>query len=78
MIPVRTFRYREDGAVVTITLDRPNRLNALTFEVYAELRDTFAALQAHDHVRASLAPTGGEVVRDLSTCGSRTKDSQMR
>ena len=32
-----------DG-VATITLDRPDRINALTFEVYAELRDTFVAL----------------------------------
>jgi enoyl-CoA hydratase/carnithine racemase len=39
-----TFRYEESGAIATITLDRPDRLNALTFEVYAELRDLFAAL----------------------------------
>ena len=48
----RSFRYAEDGAIGTITLNRPERLNALTFEVYAELRDLFAALAAHDAVRA--------------------------
>jgi len=32
------------GKVATITLDRPERKNPLTFESYAELRDTFRAL----------------------------------
>ena len=32
-----------DG-VATITLNRPERKNPLTFESYAELRDTFRAL----------------------------------
>jgi enoyl-CoA hydratase/carnithine racemase len=39
-----TFQYSEDRRVATITLNRPERLNALTFETYAELRDVFAAL----------------------------------
>jgi len=38
--------------VATITLDRPKRLNALTFEVYRELAETFEQLDAHDDVRA--------------------------
>jgi len=46
-----TFRYREAGGRATITLDRPDRLNALTFEVYAELRDLFAALGARADLR---------------------------
>lgn len=54
MIQPTTFRYEESGGVATITLDRPERLNALTFEVYAELRDTFAALAGRDTVRAVL------------------------
>ena len=36
----RSFRYEERGAVARITLDRPQALNALTFEVYRELTDT--------------------------------------
>ena len=47
----RTFLYAEDGGVATITLDRPDRLNALTFEIYAELRDLFAALAHRDEVK---------------------------
>ena len=55
-----TFRYEEDAAgVATITLDRPDRLNALTFEVYAELRDLLAALVEHDPVRAVVITGAG-------------------
>ena len=38
--------------VATITLDRPKRLNALTFEVYQELAETFEKLDSIDEVRA--------------------------
>jgi enoyl-CoA hydratase/carnithine racemase len=48
----QTFGYEESDGIATITLDRPERLNALTFEVYAELRDLFPALGARDSVRA--------------------------
>ncbi|HSC28875.1 MAG TPA: enoyl-CoA hydratase family protein [Vicinamibacterales bacterium] len=54
-----TFRYEENGGTATITLDRPDRLNALTFEVYAELRDLFAALADHDAVRAVVITGSG-------------------
>src|SRR5687767_3946355 len=40
-----------DSGVATITLNRPERLNALTFEVYRELTDTFAALGKEQNVR---------------------------
>jgi enoyl-CoA hydratase/carnithine racemase len=38
------FRVTRDEGVCTVTFDRPDRLNALTFEVYADLRDFFAEL----------------------------------
>jgi len=38
------FRWALDGTVGTITLDRPERKNPLTFESYAELRDLFRDL----------------------------------
>ncbi len=55
-IETSSFRYEADAesAVATITLDRPERLNALTFEVYEELRDTFRALDSEPGVRAVL------------------------
>lgn len=45
------FVYSEAAGVATIRLDRPDRLNALTFESYAELRDTFRSLRERDSVR---------------------------
>lgn len=38
------FRYEEEGQIATVTLDRPGRLNALTFDVYGDLRDLAAEL----------------------------------
>ena len=40
----RHFKWQVDGRVATITLNRPERKNPLTFEAYAELRDTFRQL----------------------------------
>jgi enoyl-CoA hydratase/carnithine racemase len=42
----------EDGRVATITLNRPDRKNPLTFESYAELRDLFRDLAYASDVRA--------------------------
>ncbi len=46
------FDYVEADGIATIRLNRPERLNALTFDSYAELRDTFLALRTRDSVRA--------------------------
>lgn len=57
-----TFRWEIDEAtaVATLTLDRPERLNALTFEVYAELRDVFRAIGDEPGVRAVVITGAGE------------------
>ena len=66
----QSFLYAADPAtgVATITLNRPDKLNALTFEVYAELRDAFRALDTEPGVRAVVLTgagrgfcTGGDV-----------------
>jgi enoyl-CoA hydratase/carnithine racemase len=56
-----SFRYALDAAtsVATITLDRPERLNALTFQVYEELRDAFRALDSETGVRAVVITGSG-------------------
>ena len=48
----RSFSLELARGVATITLDRPDRLNALTFEVYRELAETFEQLSREDDVRA--------------------------
>ncbi len=52
MIATKSFRYATSKGIATITLDRPDTLNSLTFEVYAELRDTFRALEHERDVHA--------------------------
>ena len=46
------FEVDTDTAVATITLNRPDRLNALTFEIYDELRNLFYTLHDVAEVRA--------------------------
>jgi enoyl-CoA hydratase/carnithine racemase len=54
------FRWDYAGGVATVTLDRPERKNPLTFESYAELRDTFRALVYAGEVKAVvIAGAGG-------------------
>jgi enoyl-CoA hydratase/carnithine racemase len=54
------FRWSFDAGVATVTLDRPERKNPLTFESYAELRDTFRELVYTPEVKAVvLAGAGG-------------------
>jgi enoyl-CoA hydratase/carnithine racemase len=54
------FLWRMAGAVAVIQLDRPERKNPLTFESYAELRDTFRDLVYADDVHAVVfLPNGG-------------------
>lgn len=48
-----------DGRVLTLTLDRPERKNPLTFESYAELRDLFRALPESKTVRAVVLTGAG-------------------
>jgi enoyl-CoA hydratase/carnithine racemase len=57
-----SFRYEHDAAtgVVTLTLDRPDRLNALTFAVYDDLRDTFRRLDREPGVRAIVLTGSGK------------------
>lgn len=59
-IEPKSFRYELKDGVATITLDRPDKLNALTFEIYAELRDTFRAFHEEQDVRAVVLRGAGE------------------
>jgi len=60
-IAPESFLWEHDAAtsVATITLNRPERLNALTFQVYEELRDTFRAVGDEGGVRAVILTGAG-------------------
>ena len=51
------FDYDVTEGVATITLNRPDVLNALTFDIYAQLRDLMAAL-LHLCIGQRLRPHG--------------------
>jgi len=51
--------WHTEGSVATITLDRPERKNPLTFESYAELRDLFRGLGAVGEIRAVVLTGAG-------------------
>ena len=48
-----------DG-IATLTLNRPEVLNALTFEIYAQLRDLFAELRTRDDVKVVVLTGAGD------------------
>ena len=49
----------EDGRVATLTLNRPERKNPLTFDSYAELRDLFRALAYAEAVKCVVITGAG-------------------
>jgi len=54
------FNWRVEGEVAVITLKRPERKNPMTFDSYAELRDTFRQLvQADDIASVVMGSAGG-------------------
>ncbi|MBM3564981.1 MAG: enoyl-CoA hydratase family protein [Alphaproteobacteria bacterium] len=53
------FRWTVEEGVATVTLDRPDRKNPLTFESYAELRDTFRLLATADDVKCVVVAGAG-------------------
>ena len=53
------FGWTFDNGVATITLDRPERKNPLTFDSYGELRDLFRALTGASSVKAVVISGAG-------------------
>jgi enoyl-CoA hydratase/carnithine racemase len=56
----RHFRFNLAQGVATVTLDRPERKNPLTFDSYTELRDLFRKLAEADDVKAVVITGAGE------------------
>lgn len=55
----KSLLYEQRAGIASLTLNRPERLNALTFEVYRELTDIFAALRDEDEVRVVVITGAG-------------------
>jgi enoyl-CoA hydratase/carnithine racemase len=56
----RHFQWSVQGTVATLTLNRPERKNPLTFDSYAELRDLFAQLRRAKDVKVVVLTGAGE------------------
>jgi enoyl-CoA hydratase/carnithine racemase len=64
------FRFAVEGGIATVTFDRPQKLNALTFQVYADLRDLLTDLPQRDDVRVLVITGTG---RGFSSGGDVTE-----
>ena len=56
----RNFDWRVEGKVAIVTLNRPERKNALTFEAYRELTDTFRKLTLESQIKSVVISGAGE------------------
>src|SRR5438105_8243536 len=71
MFAPKSFLYALSDGIATITLNRPERLNAITFEVYRELTDLFVTLREEKEVRVVVITRAGRAfcsggdVRDI-------------
>lgn len=54
------FLYQKEDGIATLTFNRPEVLNALTFDIYAQLRDLFAELRNDDEARVIILTGSGE------------------
>ncbi|MDQ3944995.1 MAG: enoyl-CoA hydratase-related protein [Actinomycetota bacterium] len=74
-------RYQVDGPVARVTIDRPERRNAMSFQVMRELAEAFAAARADDSVRVLVLTGAGDQAfcagADLSGIGSQVGPAQM-
>ena len=64
------FRFAVEDGIATLTFDRPQKLNALTFQVYADLRDLLTDLPQRDDVRVLVITGTG---RGFSSGGDVTE-----
>ena len=51
--------YNLNGNVAIVTLNRPDKLNAMTDEMYARMTELFTAFQTDDKVRAVIVTDAG-------------------
>jgi enoyl-CoA hydratase/carnithine racemase len=83
----RTFGWQVKDRVATITLNRPERKNPLTFESYGELLDTFRGLKNSKDVRVVIITGAGgnfcsggdvyEIIRPLVEMRAKGKSNKL-
>ncbi len=56
----KTLLYKKKDGIATVTLNRPDKLNALNSTVYQELYDAFEAMENDEEVRAVILTGSGE------------------
>jgi enoyl-CoA hydratase/carnithine racemase len=79
-MPYETILYEVDEAILTITLNRPDKLNAFTTKMLTELIDAFDRADKNDAVKAVIVTGAGRAFcagADLSA-GSATFDRAAR
>ena len=54
-----SIEYRLDGNVAIVSLNRPDKLNAMTDEMYARVTELFTQFQSDDNVRAVIVTGAG-------------------
>ncbi len=64
----RHVRFAVDGKVATLTLDRPDKKNPLTFDSYAEIVDLFRAARRTSRSRPSSSPARAATSAPAATC----------
>ena len=72
---------RREGAVAIVTLDRPERMNAWTPRLHAELHDALAKLDRDEATRAIVVTGAGRAFcagADLTTGGFGTGEAGLR
>lgn len=81
----KSFLYEQRDGIGTITLNRPERLNAITFEVYHELTDFIAQLRDEKDVRVVVITgagrafcSGGDVVDIIGELTGRDAEGLLQ
>lgn len=84
MLAPKTFLYEQNEGIATITLNRPERLNAITFDVYHELTDFMAALRDETDVRVVVITgagrafcSGGDVIDIIGALQGRDAEGLL-
>lgn len=55
-----TLLFEQEGAVATVTLNRPDRLNAMSFKMFDEISACFKAISADTSIRAVILNASGK------------------